>query len=436
MNKEKILVYSYFFHPHENANTNVLKPVLKELCKTYDVDVFTCDYQRNLPAMECYEGMRVYRFRRKLLERFVRKMFGIMDNSIENVKAPLAPLKRTVWRLMHALFTRSRLERILTEYPVREALVQRLAGERYKALITASAPIIPQRDALALAEAGLLNELSWFAYFTDPHATFIGLTDQYEALMEKEMDIYRMADAVFLPPELYEDNMSHPLDKYRKKTIPVAFANLRPLPQGERPACFIEGKMNCVYTGSLFSSTVRNPAYFYQMIQACDDRFQFHIVCNYIDGANRALKQQYVDTNPNIHWYDGAPLGECLNMMCWADVLINLGNRCTNQTPSKIFDYISAGRPIVNVHPLENDTAKRYLGPYPLTLNIREKETPDPDDTQRFVEFSLKHKEDSVDFEEVRRLYSDMTPPVVAAKFARQIDRPWQPHDRRASERL
>lgn len=430
MPKDRLLVYSYYFYPHENANTNVVMPILKELSKTYDVDIFTCDFDRNLPSTERYQGMTLHRFRQTALEYSVSRTFGVFDKGIQDINPPHIPLKRVVWRIMHAFFTRPRLERILVEYPVRKPLVERLNSEPYKAFLTLSAPIEPQRDALALAEAGLLNGIPWFVYFADPHATFIGLAERYERLMEKEMDIYRLADAVFTTPELYEDNANHPLGRYRDKTIPVAYANLRPLKSSARPEYLAEGKINCVYTGSLFNSQVRNPAYFYQMIQACDDRFQFHIVCNSMDGTNRALKKQYADTNPNIHWHDCATLDECLNLMCWANILVNLGNRCTNQTPSKIFDYISAGKPIVNIHPLINDTAKRYLDLYPLTLNILEQETLDSRDAERFVEFCVAHRENSVSYDIIEKQYAGMTPKAVAEQFIQQIERGWQPRDR------
>jgi len=433
MIKEKLLVYSYYFYPHENANTNVIMPVLEELCKIYDVDVFTCDFNGDLPTTEQYLGMTLHRFRLTPLERAVSRTFGVFDKGIQDINPPFIPLKRVVWRILHTFFNRPKLERILTEYPVREALVQRLNSEKYKAFLTLSAPIEPQRDALALAEAGLLNDIPWFVYFADPHATFIGLAERYERLMEKEMDIYRLADVVFTTLELYEDNAGHPLGQYRYKTIPVAYANLRPLSPSVRPDYLIEGKINCVYTGSLFNNQVRSPAYFYKMIQACDDRFQFHIVCNSMDGANRALKKQYVDSNPNIYWYDSTAMNECLNLMCWADVLVNLGNRCTNQTPSKIFDYISAGKPIVNIHPMENDTAKRYLELYPLSLSILEKESFDPQDTQCFVDFCVANYENLVAFDTIRTLYGDMTPKTVAEQFMQQIELDWKPYNRVAA---
>ncbi len=430
MPKEKLLVYSYYFYPHENANTNVVMPVLEELREIYDIDIFTYDPNRNLPPVEQYKGMTLYRFRLKPFEVAVSKLFNVYDRRIQDFNLPLLPLVRLVWRILHLCFTRPGLERILNEYPVRKALVQRLNSEKYKALLTLSAPIMPQMDALTLAQEGLLNNIPWFAYVADPHATFIGLSEHYERLMQKEMDIYRLADAVFTTQELYEDNAYHPLGEYRDKTIPVAYANLRRLSCFAKPDFLAEGKINCVYAGSLFNNRVRSPEYFYKLIQACDDRFQFHIVCNSMDGTNRVLKEQYVDSNPNVHWYGNTAIDQCLNLMCWADVQINLGNRCTNQTPSKIFDYISAGKPIVNIHPLENDTAKRYLERYPLALNILEKESLDPQDVKAFADFCEANYHKSVDFNTVQTLYEGMTPRRVAEQFIQQIERDWQPHDR------
>ena len=153
MPKEKLLVYSYYFYPHENANTNVVMPVLEELREIYDIDIFTYDPNRNLPPVEQYKGMTLYRFRLKPFEVAVSKLFNVYDRRIQDFNLPLLPLVRLVWRILHLFFTRPGLERILNEYPVRKALVQRLNNEKYKALLTLSAPIMPQMDALTLAPA-------------------------------------------------------------------------------------------------------------------------------------------------------------------------------------------------------------------------------------------------------------------------------------------
>jgi hypothetical protein len=422
MKKGRLLVYSYYFYPHENANTNYVTPILLELCKTYDLDVFTCDLKKNLQEVEQYHGITLLRFRQTEFEKLIKRTFGVYDKNMEDLKQPFYLVKRLLWRLLH-MFSRRQLARLLPEYPVRKALVNCLRKRPYLALITFSAPIEPQRDTLALAQKDMLGNVPWFAYFMDPHATFIGFAQDYATHMKKEMEIYMTADAVFLTPALYQDNISHPLSVYRNKMIPVAYANIRPLQSGARPGYLDTDKIICTYTGSLFSHTVRNPEYFFQLIQTCDERFQFHIVCYDIDGRNRLLKERYVDDNPNVIWHGRMTMDECINLMCWSNILINLGNRCTNQMPSKVFDYMSAGKPIVNIHPLQNDTARPYLDKYPLVVNIPEKTPFDPADTQRFTDFCTAHQQDTVSFAHVQKQFASQTPAKAAEKLEREIEK-------------
>lgn len=421
--KKRLLVYSYYFHPNENANTNVVMPILKELSQRYELDIFTRDVNENLPETGQWQGMNIIRFKPGRWEKLMQKIYGVYDKPAQDITPPHAAVKLRLWKLMHACFNRPLLERFFNEYPMNHALLQLLQSREYAAFITLSAPIEPHEAALTLSRAGKLKGHKWYPYFMDPHAAYIGLADRYDALMKREMEIYERADDVFTTREIYEDNRQHPLKAYLDKTIPVGYVNLRQLTPQVRPSYLSKDKITCVYTGSLFDSRVREPGYFFQMLQDCDDRFEIHIVCYELDGHNRRLKETYVDHNPHIVWHDRASMEECLNLMCWADVLINLGNRCTNQTPSKIFDYISAGKPIVNIHPLPNDTAKPYLDRYPLILDIQEKTSLDHEDARRFMDFCAANRGQSVPFEEVNALYGDMASYSAAQAFAEVIER-------------
>lgn len=420
--KQRLLIYAYFFHPNENANTNVVMPVLEELKKHYELDVFTCDVNENLSETDVWHEMNIIRYRPSRREKLTNKLFGVYDKSREDIRAPHETVKLRLWQLMH-LCPRSAIQRVVNEYPMNRALLHCLESKPYCALLSLSAPIEPHRAALTLARKGKLKGLPWYAYFMDPHAAFIGLAQRYDSLMKEEMEIYEQASAVFTTLELYDDNQRHPLKKYLAKTIPVGYANLRPLNRGERPAYLSADKITCVYTGSLFSHAVRNPAYFFQMLDGIDERFEIHIVCYELDGLNRRLKEQYIDHNPRVIWHQRASMEECLNLMGWADILINLGNRCINQTPSKIFDYISAGKPIVNIHPLAEDTAKRYLDRYPLVLDVQEQEPFDPKDAESFAAYCTAHRGETVPFETVKALYGDMLAANAAQSFISAIDR-------------
>lgn len=421
---KKLLVYSYFFFPEENANTNVLMPLLEELKKKYTVEIYTSRFSTDLPQKDEHQGMTIYR--KKIVSgRIIRRIMGIYDLKQDQIFGFGKSIKKWIWRCFHKVITRTELEKLLWEYPVQRYLLQRMKKGKYDALITVSAPIITQYEVLDVARKGFLKKrhIKWFPYFTDPHATFIGHREQFDDLIQREMDIYMLADKVFVTRELYENNKEQMLGKYLYKTISVDYANLRPVPNTFSIDYLEHGKINCVYTGSLFSIHVRNPEYFYKVAQVCSDDFRFHIVCYVADDANLELRKKYIDGNPKIIWHDRATMAECQSLMCQANVLINFGNLCTNQTPSKVFDYISTGKPIVNFCSLENDTAKRYLKHYPLHLNIFCKNEFDLKDTTLFEQFCVTNKDTMLPFEEVQEKYKNFTPEIAASNFIREIEK-------------
>jgi hypothetical protein len=57
-------------------------------------------------------------------------------------------------------------------------------------------------------------------------------------------------------------------------------------------------------------------------------------------------------------------------IMAAADVLVNIGNGTGFQLPSKLVEYVHAGRPILNVAPRPGDTAAEFLAPYPAALSL------------------------------------------------------------------
>lgn len=399
-------------------------PLLAELKKKYTVEIYTSRFSTDLPQKDEHQGMTIYR--KKIVSgRIIRRIMGIYDLKQDQIFGFGKSIKKWIWRCFHRLITRSKLEKLLWEYPVQRYLLQRMKKGKYDALITVSAPIITQYEVLDAARKGILRKkkLKWFAYFTDPHATFIGHKNQIASLIQREMEIYSLADKVFVTRELYEDNKNQVLARYIYKTVPMEYANIQPIYNKFQVKYLDPQKINCVYTGSLFNIYVRNPEYFYKLAQACSDKFQFHIVCYSADEANLALKKLYIDGNSKIIWHNRATMDECQSLMCQANILINLGNLCTNQTPSKVFDYISTGKPIVNFCSLENDTAKRYLKHYPLHLNIFCKNEFDLKDTGLFEQFCVTNKDTMLPFEEVQEKYKNFTPEIAASNFIREIEK-------------
>lgn len=428
---KRILVYIYFFFPYANANTNVIMPILNKLSETHNIDVVTACDERSIPQKEQWGNYRVFRFHNRIdLEQLLHK-------DPAKIEKPFRVLK---WLIVCFLQLRPVLwlfGKLKNKIPVlflshsQKRILRLIEKNHYTAIITLTAPMQTQYDVLALAKLNILEKygIRWFPYFSDPHATYIGVSDQERiSLLAEEYEIYQLADAVFTTPEIKKDNENYTLGDFAEKTVSVPLANLKPLACTDPVDWMVPNKINCLYIGSLWDITVRNPVYFYQLAAACNDTYQFHIVCYSADEPNQELRKHYLTGLSNVHWHDRLPLQICLSAMKQADVLINLGNNCTNQTPSKVFDYISAGKPIVNFFNIERDTSMHYLERYPYKCNIRSKDQLDVRDVEKFQNFCLETRYKQLSFEQVEDLYDDCTAMRASKLFsdafeARMTDR-------------
>lgn len=110
----------------------------------------------------------------------------------------------------------------------------------------------------------------------------------------------------------------------------------------------------------------------------------------------------------NITFHGYIPLPELHTIYRHADFLLNISSINPNLIPSKIFEYMSFGKPIISAFQTDGDAAKRYLEKYPeacvidLKMDMQHK----VDATSGFLE--LDHE--AVSFNEVARIYSDNTP--------------------------
>ncbi|NCB33049.1 MAG: hypothetical protein EOM64_04075 [Erysipelotrichia bacterium] len=429
--KKKILVYLGSFPPYEDAITNVMMPLLKSLQKDYQVDIFTKSTDGRALLDEDIDGFHVFRDKNYTKNEETRKkkfrISYIRDTNPLLLDVNHQGLKKSVISLLNKINDASwdnHMNRKEAE-PWRHTLKEILSSDSYTALITVTSLIQTQTAAMKLYKEGYFRShgIKWIAYFTDPFSTYIRNLKHANSknFIQFETSIYQCADAVFVPPALYNDNINYPMKKYRDKTTALEQASFKLLADRGTHPDMNPAHYNCVYTGSLFDITVRNPDYFFKLTSKISPDIHFHIICNLTNSRVEELKKQYLDGHSNIHWYGRKSLDECFDYMLQADVLINLGNECTNQTPSKVFDYIGACRPIVNFYSFDQDTSKKYLERYPSKLNIKDKENEDPMDLQSFEQFIHNSKSITVDPKKIMELYADCDSELIGRTFLKKI---------------
>ena len=100
-------------------------------------------------------------------------------------------------------------------------------------------------------------------------------------------------------------------------------------------------------------------------------------------------------------------------------MLLNISNTLDNQVPSKIFDYFSMGKPVLNLQKIENCPAEEYFEKYPICFNMKEFEKAD---SGMLYEFLKSTKGRKLDFDEVEKIYSKATVEYVAGVMAKVFE--------------
>lgn len=215
-------------------------------------------------------------------------------------------------------------------------------------------------------------------YQVDPCSTNIAFAkDTYSERLSFEKRLYEVADAIITTPILHKQWVKDYPDAADNKIISMEFPNVNPKHQesSEMTGMVCKQEYNCVFAGGIYRAA-RNPAYTLKLFSSLSGTgIKLSII-----GAEKENMREFLDIGEiasNISFYGRLPLKEAQRYMEQSDVLVNIGNIMTNQVPSKIFEYISQGKPIVNVCVNHNCPSLPYLEKYPYVLNLFEGEDTD-----------------------------------------------------------
>ena len=162
-----------------------------------------------------------------------------------------------------------------------------------------------------------------------------------------------------------------------------------------------------VYTGALNFQN-RNPQYLCELFLSLGGASEYKLHF-YSRGDCEELIDQYVEkTCGNIKRYGYVNQKEALLAIYEANFLISIGNRNTDMIPSKIFEYMSTGKPIIHFYKSENDSCLTYLQKYPLTLLINENEGLE-DNINKVKDFIDSPKE-PLEFSKIMEMFKQNTP--------------------------
>jgi len=127
------------------------------------------------------------------------------------------------------------------------------------------------------------------------------------------------------------------------------------------------------YFGSLYKD-IRNPSFLLETLHTINksnssNKINVHFFGKSFDCMDE-FERYNNERDPWIFVHGEVARNEVPKLMNEADILVNIGNTTYYQLPSKIIEYISTGKPILNVASTENDSSHSELRKYSSSMTI------------------------------------------------------------------
>ncbi len=168
---------------------------------------------------------------------------------------------------------------------------------------------------------------------------------------------------------------------------------------------------NLVYVGTL-PQGIRSPLFLLSTLTLIPgENFRFYFIgtktCIQLNDA--AARDSRIKVIGQVN-HDVA-----LKYIAQSDIVMNIGSSNPNMTPSKIFEYMSFGKPIISTAPIQNEPSKLYLKKYPMALVIDESAVEINQAAMMMLSFIKDYAGLSVELNSIKDKFFYNTPDSVAA---------------------
>jgi len=207
-------------------------------------------------------------------------------------------------------------------------------------------------------------EVRWVTYTVDSYAGQNKGTGRYAGALAFEAGVLGASDRVLLSEEIYAASPGL-YESFAEKcgTLPYL---MPPTPEAENGPRYLDReKVNLVYAGRFYKE-IRHPEYLLQLALEMDDSCVLHLYCQ---SDCDSLIDSYVSrSGGRIVRHAPVSVETIQKIYAEADVLVSVGNNAPEFKPSKTFEYIASGKPIVNVY--YEGLRDEVLDRSPLTLQL------------------------------------------------------------------
>jgi hypothetical protein len=176
--------------------------------------------------------------------------------------------------------------------------------------------------------------------------------------------------------------------------------------------------MRLVYTGALIKN-VREANYVLDLIDGLDlggaADADFYVMGN----AAADVQTKTALGGVRIRNHGQVSKQEANSAVENASILLNIGEIEGRQISSKIFEYMSAGKPVIHFAYVEDDAVTKILQRYPLALCLLQDREQMGANRERFRQFALANAGTFMEFDAVASIFPEALPETTAKLLAR-----------------
>ena len=336
--KKRIVAAVWGYYPTFSPPGICLEKILNYLKRRFDVTVVTCRQSNEVAAAQFdYDGVHVVQV-------------GDWLNQIQ-VNACGKPLRERFWRIVRIGY--SLLRREGTGYFVRRTFRRELnrhySVSPFDAVISVGFPITPHLACQDFARDHL--KVRWITYSTDTFyknkhgSRFLWLAKRRS---KDERAAYRAADHNFFSREIMnvcQDFLGH---EVLAKSSVLDYMLFDPsAPTGFDTGFLKPDRINLLYAGG-FIEKARSPEYFLEILARLppESKIVWHV---FSSGCYAEALADFARRHPDrLVCHRPVKVHEIRDVMNACDILVNVSNDMDQFFPSKVFDYLSTGKPILN----------------------------------------------------------------------------------------
>lgn len=196
------------------------------------------------------------------------------------------------------------------------------------------------------------SEVKWCAYTVDPYSTSNRIRPLWctlKALVRYEQRILENVDHLLLSDEVYSTRPDLIGNYNETEALPYILPDFEYKYDGMR--FFNSEEINCVYAGRFYED-IRNPEL---MLQTFARMVNPQIKLHLFSVGCESIVHKYASQTDRIILHNLVSHDQILNVYGEADVLIMIANTTEEFLPSKTFEYIATGKPIVCFNARKSD---------------------------------------------------------------------------------